>query len=85
MNNPEPAWSLGDEDDFVLEEDETFGIGDIAGAELPPFEPDPTLDETSDVRTTALAGDDPFDLGALPSAAAPSAARFCSRRSMRSR
>ena len=72
MNNPEPAWSLGDEDDFVLEEDETFGIGDIAGAELPPFEPDPTLDETSDVRTTALAGDDPFDLSALPPAAAPS-------------
>jgi hypothetical protein len=27
MSNTDPAWRLGDEDDFVLEDDETFGLG----------------------------------------------------------
>lgn len=42
MSNPGPeqAWSLADEaeDDFVLEDDETFGAGELVEAELPPFE-----------------------------------------------
>lgn len=36
--NPDPAWSLGTEDDFVLEEDENFGVGEIESGDLPPFE-----------------------------------------------
>jgi pilus assembly protein CpaE len=36
MNNPEPAWSLGGEDEFVLEEDDTFASGGLA--EPPPFD-----------------------------------------------
>lgn len=33
---PDPAWRLGDEDDFVLEEDEAFGLGELEGVDLPP-------------------------------------------------
>ena len=69
MNKPEPAWSLGDEDDFVLEEDDTFGIGDIAGVEPPPFESE--LTPGGDAHAPLLAGDDPYGLGALPPVAAP--------------
>jgi pilus assembly protein CpaE len=36
MSNPDPAWSLGTEDDFVLEEDDTFGVGELEGVDLPP-------------------------------------------------
>lgn len=38
MSNPDPAWSLGNDDDFVLEDDENFGVGDLEGGDLPPFD-----------------------------------------------
>jgi pilus assembly protein CpaE len=41
MSNPNPAWSLGNEEEFVLEDDDTFGLGHLEGVEeLPPFEAD---------------------------------------------
>ena len=38
MSNPDPAWSLGSDDDFVLEDDDTFGLGEIESGDLPPFD-----------------------------------------------
>ena len=39
MSNPEPAWSLGNEEEFVLEDDATFGLGHLEGVEeLPPYD-----------------------------------------------
>jgi pilus assembly protein CpaE len=38
MSIPDPAWSLGTDDDFVLEDDETFGVGELEGVDLPPFD-----------------------------------------------
>lgn len=65
MSNPDPAWSLGNDDDFVLEDDENFGVGDLEGGDLPPFD-DSALaapaNETSPL--SALAGEDPFGLDA---------------------
>jgi pilus assembly protein CpaE len=75
--NPDATWTLPDADDaeFVLDEDETFGIGALEGedldeADLPPFEaaandmiPPPPADLLGE-------GDDPFSL-ATPPAAAP--------------
>ena len=51
-SNPESAWRMEGEDEFVLEEDTSFGQGAIVGGEPPPFDlaanesaPEPTLDE----------------------------------------
>lgn len=41
MSNPEPAWSVDKDEEFVLEEDVTFGVGEIEGADLPPFDASP--------------------------------------------
>ena len=55
--NPDNAWSLGDEDEFVLEEDETFGLGEIeAGAA--PLETFPAADPTAAVEAPAFAEED---------------------------
>lgn len=62
--NSDPAWRLGDDEDFVLEDDETFGVGDLEGAELPPFDA-PANESTPG---SALEGEDPF--GLAPGAAA---------------
>ena len=47
MTNPDPAWRLDNEEDFVLEEDADFGVGDLEGVDLPPFdgETSPLADE----------------------------------------
>ena len=72
MSKPDPAWSLGNEDEFVLEEDETFGLGDLEGVDLPPFdgEPPPPANQS----TPSLEGDDPFGLAAPVAMAAAAAA-----------
>jgi pilus assembly protein CpaE len=36
--SPESAWRLNEEDEFVLEDDETFAAGGIVEAPLPPFD-----------------------------------------------
>jgi pilus assembly protein CpaE len=61
MSNPDPAWSLGTDDEFVLEDDETFGLGDLEGAELPPFDGEPAPAPAKQSAPT-LEGDDPFGL-----------------------
>ncbi|MES1198992.1 MAG: AAA family ATPase [Pseudomonadota bacterium] len=69
MNLPKPDsdWSLGEADDeFVLEEDETFGAGEIVTADLPPFE-EP---EAAPIEAPAEF-DDPFGLATPMPAAAP--------------
>lgn len=40
MSHPqtEPAWRLDEETEFVLEDDETFAVGELAQPEPPPFE-----------------------------------------------
>lgn len=74
MSKPDPAWSLGNEDEFVLEEDENFGLGDLEGVDLPPFDgepPPPPANQSS----PALEGEDPFGLVApAPAMHAPAAA-----------
>jgi pilus assembly protein CpaE len=68
MSNPDPAWSLGTDDDFVLEEDETFATGGIDHGGLPPFDAEtPALEEAD----PSLDGGDPFHLAPLPAQAAP--------------
>src|SRR5262245_58899531 len=72
MSNPnrDASWALAEneEDDFVLEEDDTFGLGDIEGG-LPPFDagdmPAPSLEQDN----SALSEEDPFGLSALAPAA----------------
>ncbi|MCR6643944.1 MAG: hypothetical protein NVV62_05180 [Terricaulis sp.] len=65
---PDPAWRLEDEDDFVLEQDDTFGVGDIEGADMPPpFDAEP-LEAAND--PPPLLDDEAFSL----TAAAPVAA-----------
>ena len=65
MSNPDPAWSLGNEEEFVLEEDDTFGLGHLEGVgELPPFEaatPPPANETTPDIGA-----EDGFSLTAAP-------------------
>ncbi|MGD9981592.1 MAG: CpaE family protein, partial [Hyphomonadaceae bacterium] len=71
MSNPDPAWSLGADDDFVLEEDDTFGLGEIEGGDLPPFDDaqEPSADSEA---IAALPEEDPFGLAApAPLAHAP--------------
>lgn len=73
MSNPDPAWSLGTEDDFVLEDDENFGVGDLEGVDLPPFDTGSTplpANET-DGASTLSGEDDPFGLTAPAVIAAP--------------
>jgi len=69
MSNPDPAWSLGRNDEFVLEEDDTFGVGDLEG-DLPPFDDVLATPVANEDVVSELAGDDPFGLTA-PAMAAP--------------
>lgn len=69
MSNPDPAWRLDDEDDFVLEEDAEFGLGDLEG-NLPPFDSEPANAANERAPAHALSGDDPFAL-TPPAHAAP--------------
>ncbi len=78
MSNPDPAWSLGNEEDFVLEEDDTFAMGEIETVdELPPFDADPVAPPEPANAPAELEGDDPFGLSApaMHAAAAPQYAR----------
>jgi pilus assembly protein CpaE len=64
MSNPDPAWNLGNEDDFVLEEDDNFGLGDLEGVDdLPPFDAEVTPAPANE-SAAALPEDDPFGLTA---------------------
>jgi len=69
--NPDPAWRLGDEDEFVLEQDDNFGVGDLEGADLPPFDTDAPPPQAANAPTQALEGDDPFGLTSAMAHAAP--------------
>ncbi|MFT3729460.1 MAG: AAA family ATPase [Terricaulis sp.] len=56
--NPEAAWRLGDEDDFVLEEDTSFAVGDIVEGELPPFDTEMIAQPAHEpMEETPLAGE----------------------------
>ncbi|MGD9967756.1 MAG: CpaE family protein [Hyphomonadaceae bacterium] len=63
MSNPDPAWSLGADDDFVLEEDDSFGLGELEGGDLPPFD-DPQRPIAVNEDEPGLPGEDPFGLPA---------------------
>jgi pilus assembly protein CpaE len=66
MSNPDPAWSLGNEEEFVLEEDDTFGLGDLEGvAELPPFDAGATPLPANETAAD-LGAEDPFGLTVPP-------------------
>jgi pilus assembly protein CpaE len=61
MSNPDPAWRLDNEEDFVLEEDTNFGIGDLEGVDLPPFDGESTaLAEEAGSPPSPLSSDDAF-------------------------
>ncbi|MGE0740573.1 MAG: CpaE family protein [Hyphomonadaceae bacterium] len=66
MSNPDPAWSLDAEQDFVLEEDDTFAVGDIESGELPPFEEE-FVTAANDAAIAPPAADENF-VSPLPSA-----------------
>ncbi|HVZ99416.1 MAG TPA: AAA family ATPase [Caulobacterales bacterium] len=69
MTQPKPQseWSLGDDhDEFVLEEDETFGTGEIA--DLPPFDEGEPLASELDLPAQT---EDPFGLTAVMPGTAP--------------
>jgi pilus assembly protein CpaE len=69
MSNPDPAWSLSKEDEFVLEDDDTFGVGDLEGVdELPPFDTGASVDAAHQ-QAAPLHEEDPFGLTASPIAA----------------
>lgn len=77
--NPDPAWSLGTDDEFVLEDDETFGVGELEGGDLPPFENETPLEPANE---TSPQGEDPFGLSApihAPLAALPIVTREATR------
>jgi pilus assembly protein CpaE len=63
MSNPDPAWSLGSEDEFVLEDDDTFGMGDLEGGDLPPFDEEQTPSVANE-SAPPLLDEDPFGLSA---------------------
>jgi pilus assembly protein CpaE len=62
----EPGWSLAEEDDFILEEDDTFAAGDLVEHELPPFDEAP-----ANIDLSPLDGEDPFSLSAAAPIVAP--------------
>src|SRR5688572_7901785 len=67
MSNPDPAWSLGNEEEFVLEEDDTFGLGHIEGVEeLPPFDADAAPPAPANETEPTLEAEDPFGLTVPP-------------------
>jgi pilus assembly protein CpaE len=60
---PDPAWRLGDDDEFVLEQDDNFGVGELEGAELPPFDVE-TPPQAANAPSPQLEDDDPYGLTA---------------------
>jgi pilus assembly protein CpaE len=52
QSNPDPAWSLGTDDEFVLEDDDTFGLGELEGGDLPPFDDAIAQPAANDVATS---------------------------------
>jgi len=64
MSNPDPAWSLGTDEEFVLEDDENFGLGDLEGGNLPPFDGEPAPAPAKHQPAPVLEGEDPFGLTA---------------------
>ncbi|MGE0595008.1 MAG: CpaE family protein [Hyphomonadaceae bacterium] len=64
---PEPDWSLDETPgaDFVLEDDESFGIGELEG-QLPPFDPDTPPRAAPEQENVALVDSDPFGLETPP-------------------
>ncbi len=70
MSTPDPAWRLENEEDFVLEEDSTFGVGDLEGVDLPPFDGEEAATGNEDAIQAPLSGDDAF----TPTRAQPLAA-----------
>jgi pilus assembly protein CpaE len=44
MSTPDPAWNLGNDEEFVLEDDDTFGVGDLEQGAPPPFDSEPQLE-----------------------------------------
>jgi pilus assembly protein CpaE len=57
MNSPDPAWSVDTDDEFVLEEDDSFGAGGLAEVEPPPFSRTPKA-----ANESMPPGEDPFRL-----------------------
>lgn len=66
MTTPEPAWNLERDDEFVLEEDEAFGLGELEGGEPPPFDAIDQFVPANEASTEP----DPFALTAPIAAAA---------------
>src|SRR6185295_12349599 len=60
MSNPDPAWRLENEEDFVLEEDSNFGVGDLEGDDLPPFDGESSPPANKDMPAIALSTDEAF-------------------------
>ena len=75
-SNPDPAWSLGTDDEFVLEDDETFGLGELEGSDLPPFDSEAPPPAAANEATPQadFAPDETYGLSA-PIVATPSAPR----------
>ncbi|HVK79298.1 MAG TPA: AAA family ATPase, partial [Verrucomicrobiae bacterium] len=74
-SNPDPAWSLGTDDEFVLEDDESFGLGELEGNDLPPFDNEaPRTPANETTPQGEFASDDAYGLGA-PIIATPTAPR----------
>jgi pilus assembly protein CpaE len=69
--NTETAWRLGDEDDFVLEEDASFGVGEIQGAEPPPFDGEDVVEPANESTAFAHSPPEAFPLAAPEIAATP--------------
>jgi pilus assembly protein CpaE len=60
--NPDTAWRLGDEDDFVLEDDATFGVGSIESGELPPFDADAEITPANEPSSLPTMAEETFSL-----------------------
>ena len=76
MSNPDPAWSLGHDDEFVLEEDDTFGAGSLTEVDLPPFDDAAAPPAANEHAPAPLGGEDLLGMPAPAVAATlPSALR----------
>jgi pilus assembly protein CpaE len=65
----DPVWNLETEDNFVLEEDESFGLGELEGAEPPPFdELERISDESAPIDETPLPAMQAMPTPVLPAA-----------------
>ncbi len=71
MSNPEPEadWRLNADEEFVLEDDDAFGVGELEGVDLPPFDAD--LPAPANEAGPALGDHDPYGLTGAEMTAAP--------------